>query len=236
MAKVSLQKLSGISEWLAINRIRILPEQRKYTDSLMSSYVQSRHPAVTPYAAYVDGNPVGFVLLVHAETATQWIIARLLIDKDHQRKGYAYDICDQLIDIVHDKPDSEAMVATYHDDNDAARALFAKLNFVETGKEHQGKKVARLDFEFEAVEVEDDEDDEAELDEEEVLDDEDIDDEDEDFDEDDEDKEDEDKESQPITAQTPEKVYIKQNEDIEEYYLDTEDDEEDVEDEKADSK
>ena len=82
------------------------------------------------------------------------IIERLTIDRDRQRQGIGYAVADQLIDMVHGFDNSEMVIARYQPENEAARALFAKLNFVERDEMFRGRHVALLEFEFEEADEE----------------------------------------------------------------------------------
>lgn len=141
-------------EFLALSAVRVRPAQRRFTTNLIITYLQSRHPAVTSYSVQVAGELVGFVMLIHAENPAQWIIERLTIDRDHQRQGIGYAVADQLIDMVHGFDNSEMIIARYQPENEAARALFAKLNFVERDEMFRGRHIALLEFEFEETDEE----------------------------------------------------------------------------------
>lgn len=149
MPAIELVELSSMREFLALSAVRVQPAQRRFTKHLILTYLQSRHPAVTSYAVRVAGELVGFVMLIHAENPAQWIIERLTIDRDRQRQGIGYAVADQLIDMVHGFDNSEMVIARYQPENEAARALFAKLNFVEREEMFRGRHVALLEFEFE---------------------------------------------------------------------------------------
>lgn len=175
MATVELKELKTLQDWLELRHIRVKPEQRKYTSNLVISYLQARHPAVTGYRIHVGDNLIGYVLLIHADNPAQWIIERLTIDRDYQRQGYGYATTDQLIDMIYDFDNSEMVVVRYDPDNEAARELAKKLKFEEQEKLFRKRNIALLEFEFEEIEGEEDEevleddsddwDDEEELDE-----------------------------------------------------------------------
>ena len=93
-------------------------------------------------------------MLIHAENPTQWIIERLTIDREHQRQGYGYAVVDQLIDMIYGFENSEMVIARYKPENEAAQALFEKLNFVQREEMFRGRHIALLEFEFEEVEEE----------------------------------------------------------------------------------
>lgn len=157
MPKVVIKENKTWRDWLPLRQIQVQSNQRKFSKNIITSYLQSTHPAVTGYGLYVQENLIGYVFLIHAENPAQWIIDRLIIDKDYQRQGYGYDVVDQLIDMIYEFENSETVVARYNTDNDAARQLFAKLKFEEQEQLVRGRNIATLDFEFEESE-DDDED------------------------------------------------------------------------------
>ena len=158
MKGLELKEISSLREFMALNAVRVKPEQRRYTRHAFITFLQTRHPAVTTYGIHWNGQLVGFVMLIHAENPTQWIVDRLTIDRDHQGQGLGYAVADQLIDMVHDFENSEMVIARYKPDNDVARGLFNKLGFKEREEMFRGRHVSLLEFEFE----DDDEDDEDE--------------------------------------------------------------------------
>ena len=167
MANFTLTEIKSLSEFLDLRHIRVEREQRRYSKNLIMTFLQTRHPAVTSYRIDADGEAIGYVMLIHAENPTQWIIERLTIDRDYQRKGYGNAVVDHLIDMVHDFDNSEMVIARFAPDNDTARRLFERLNFEQQEKMFRGRHIAILEFEFEDNEddAEDDEDDDAEYDE-----------------------------------------------------------------------
>ncbi len=154
MANFKLTEIKSLSEFLNLRHIRIEREQRRFSKNLFITFLQTRHPAVTSYRIDAEGEAIGYVMLIHAENPTQWIIERLTIDRDHQRRGYGYAVVDYLIDMVHDFENSEMVIARYEPDNEPARRLFERLNFEQQEKMFRGRHIAILEFEFE-----DDEDD-----------------------------------------------------------------------------
>ncbi len=161
MAKFKLTEITSLGEFMALRHIRVPREQRRFSKNLFVSYLQTRHPAVTTYRIDAAGEAIGYVMLIHAETPTQWIIERLTIDRKYQRKGYGSAVADYLVDMVHDFENSEMVIARYKPENEPARRLFKRLNFEQQEKLFRGRHIAILEFEFEDIEdIEDDEDNE----------------------------------------------------------------------------
>ncbi len=161
MSDIELTEITGLREFMGLTAVRVKPEQRRFTRNAFITYLQTRHPAVTTYAIHRKGQPVGFVMLIHAENPTQWIIDRLTIDRGHQGQGVGHAVADQLIDMVHDFENSEMVIARYRPENDAARSLFNKLGFKEREEMFRGRHVSLLEFEFEDEEDEEAEDEDA---------------------------------------------------------------------------
>ncbi len=149
MKKIKLSEISGLREFLALNVIRVKPRQRRFTKNVVLSWMQSRHPAVSFYRVDWQGTLVGYVMLIHAQEPTQWIIERLTIDQEYQRQGFGYAVADHLIDMVHGFENSEMMIARYEPENIAARKLFDKLEFKVQDELFRDRHVAVLKFEFE---------------------------------------------------------------------------------------
>ena len=147
--KIELVEISSLRDFLDLRFIRVKPEQRRFMTSLVISWLQSRHPAVTSYGIDWQGKRIGYVMLIHAENPTQWIIERLTIDRDWQGQGHGYAVADMLIDMIYEFENSEMVIARYHPDNDTARRLFHRLKFEEQDKMFRGRHIAVLEFEFE---------------------------------------------------------------------------------------
>ena len=146
-----LTEIAGLREFWALSVIQVKPRQRRFTKNVLLSWMQSRHPAVSFYRVDLKGTLVGYVMLIHAQEPTQWIIERLTIDQAYQRQGLGYAVADYLIDMVHGFENSEMVIARYEPENVAARKLFAKLNFAQREEMFRDRHVAVLQFEFEEV-------------------------------------------------------------------------------------
>lgn len=142
-------------DFLRLRAIRVLPGQRRFSKHVLVTFLQTRHPAVTTYGISSAKRLIGYVMLIHAENPAQWIIERLTIDREFQRRGYGIAVADHLVDMIHDFDNSEMVIARYEPENEAARALFAKLNFREREEMFRGRHIATLEFEFEDDDEED---------------------------------------------------------------------------------
>lgn len=162
MSDIELTEITGLLDFWALRAIRVKPRQRRFTKNVLLSWMQSRHPAVSFYRVDKGEQLAGYVMLIHAQQPTQWIIERLTVDAEYQRQGLGYAVADHLIDMVHGFENSEMVIARYEPENVAARKLFDKLGFKTQDELFRDRHVAVLKFEFE--EVDDDDDDDEEFD------------------------------------------------------------------------
>lgn len=96
----------------AVSALRVRKRQKRFVDSVASSLKEAaRTPENNPWyrAVYLDDEPVGFVMLAwNAPTGRprprprpgQYLLWRLLIDKNHQRCGVGQDVLRQIINLV----------------------------------------------------------------------------------------------------------------------------------------
>ncbi|WP_244991439.1 GNAT family N-acetyltransferase [Clostridium senegalense] len=104
-----------------------------------------------PYAIYDNDIMVGFIMLSYNEKDenddknTYWV-CRLMIDKDHQSKGYGKKTMIKALELIRTFPygKASAVYLSYEPENVVARTLYASLGFVETGKIEDGEMVAKL--------------------------------------------------------------------------------------------
>lgn len=101
----------------------------------------------TPYAIYDDDAMVGFIMYtffhkqsvpiyVDVKHAPCYYIWRLMIDKNHQRKGYGRQAVEKIIAEIKTMPYGEAnsVFTSYEPNNIGSKTLFASLGFKETGE------------------------------------------------------------------------------------------------------
>jgi diamine N-acetyltransferase len=97
-------------------------------------------------AAYDGEDMVGFVMYgfdPEVNPRRYWIV-RLMVDMNHQRKGYGRAIMQQTIDILKQKSDCDAIYISFVPENQTARALYTSLGFEDTGTMEDGETVFKL--------------------------------------------------------------------------------------------
>lgn len=103
------------------------------------------HWDMHPFGIYDGETPVGFLMYGYnlQYPDFQAYIIRLMVDENHQGKGYGKFGMDKMLEIFRADEQIRSVGISYEPENDAARKLYASLGFVETGK--------MLDGEVEAV-------------------------------------------------------------------------------------
>lgn len=107
------------------------------------------HAEAWPRGIVVDGVLVGFLMLHDPSLATapgepEFSLWRLMIDREHQGKGYGAAAVHALIGHVRTRPGAEALYLSYVQGTDAAERFYRRLGFVPTGAIDDGEVVMRL--------------------------------------------------------------------------------------------
>ena len=133
------------------------PEQNGFcasnAASLQEAYSNAQQGFVdVPYAIYASNVMVGFIMYgfvnenddVYGEDC--YNLWRIMVDKNHQGKGYAKQAVIKVIEEIKSKPygESNYIYTSYKPINIASKSLFASLGFTETGQIDDGELVARL--------------------------------------------------------------------------------------------
>lgn len=102
-----------------------------------------------PFCVYnAEDRLVGFVMITVDDTTTQsyWLNG-LIIDKNEQGKGYGEETINSAIRYIRENySQSECVNLTVCVDNVAARKLYEKLGFCETGFVYEDEVVYRFTF------------------------------------------------------------------------------------------
>lgn len=134
-------------------------EQRQYVASNLSSvascYVLATnggHPF--PLIINADEQPVGFVMLVYGITgydepsfaADNYCILRLMIDKEHQNRGYGREAMAKIMAFIRSFPagPAECCWISYKQDNLAAKKLYESFGFQDNGDVFNGESITVL--------------------------------------------------------------------------------------------
>jgi diamine N-acetyltransferase len=136
-----------IENWLSIIRLKTSEEQTKYVASNSTSLAQAHfQPDCIPLGIYEDEEPVGFAMYTLDPTDKEYWIFRLMIDKDHQSKGYGRKAMELLLDRIKEDKNHHSIFISFEPENDWAKNLYTSLGFAPDGRIVEGEVVYRFDY------------------------------------------------------------------------------------------
>ncbi|MFK7696760.1 GNAT family N-acetyltransferase [Paenibacillus sp. HJGM_3] len=145
---ITLRKIT-LENRRAIFNLEVSEDQRRFVASNLSSvascYVLATnggHPF--PFAIYADEQPVGFVMITYRITGYElptiahdsYCILRLMIDKQHQNRGYGREAMNKILEFIRTSPAGPAHYCwiSYKADNAAAKKLYESFGFRDNGE------------------------------------------------------------------------------------------------------
>ena len=144
--------------------LEFFPEQKGFVAtnavSLAEAYDENKAHAengkgalAVPYAVYENGKMVGFAMYGYVSPEGEeytkdehfYYFWRLLIDKNHQRRGIGREVVRQVMEEIKTKPHGEASYCfvSYAPANIGSKTTFASYGFEEDGRIIDGEVVAR---------------------------------------------------------------------------------------------
>jgi diamine N-acetyltransferase len=130
--------------WRDIADLAPRDDQRDFVPALAARYLLLGMLEDTWHnlGAFEDGTAVAHVMhAVDPDDGSRWI-GGLVVDAAHQGRGVGRRVVELLLDRLRTEPGPVRM--SYHPDNEASRALFAGLGFVETGERVDDERVMEL--------------------------------------------------------------------------------------------
>jgi len=133
--------------------LSVTPQQAGFVASVRSSLQEAGEaPDARAWyrALYADDVPVGFVMLSdnirpgNPELLGPYYLWRLLIDKEHQRKGYGTRALDLCVAYVRTRPNAEALLTSVVQSPGSPLPFYLKYGFVSTGAIVDDELVLRL--------------------------------------------------------------------------------------------
>ena len=121
---------------------------QKYCAPNLYSLAQAKiYPDAIPLAIYNDDKPVGFIMYgIKSRDDNEYWIYRFMIDEKFQKNGFGRKALEMVIDIIkQDKTHSKIKIST-NPENMAARNLYAKLGFYDTGELHGDEVLMILEY------------------------------------------------------------------------------------------
>ena len=128
-------------------KLEVREDQKGFVSPNVFSIAQSKvEPTYHIQAVYDGEEMVGFCMYGWDEEEGCHSLARLMIDKNHQGKGYGRAATEEVIRRLKAEPGCSQVVLSVNPANASAQALYESLGFVKTGAVSHGEEVMRLKF------------------------------------------------------------------------------------------
>ena len=144
----------------AIRQLRVTDGQKYFVASNDTSIIEA-YTTITadghafPFVIYEGDTPIGFAMIgfdynddwgnTPQIAKGNYLLWRLMIDKDYQQKGYGKEAVGVVLDFIKSFPCGKAEYCwlSYEPENEVARKLYRSFGFVETG-EMDGEEIVAV--------------------------------------------------------------------------------------------
>lgn len=109
--------------------------------SIAECWLYRKNNDVFPYAVYSGNDVVGFLLLDLDEEEREYMIWRMMVDAQHQRKGYGRQIVEAVIEMGQNDEDYDTLIADYVEGNGQMKYLLESLGFERKGFDEENNEV-----------------------------------------------------------------------------------------------
>jgi diamine N-acetyltransferase len=141
---LSIQPVTA-ENWRALIKLKVREDQNHFVASNLYSIAESQFGfeepdgsrwEIYPFGIYEEEIPVGFLMYGYnfSHHDFQAFIARLMVDEQHQGKGYGKFGMERMLEIFRADERIKSVGISYEPENEVARKLYASLGFVETGE------------------------------------------------------------------------------------------------------
>ena len=137
----------------AVLDLRVTEAQSEYVASVQDSIAEAEvTPDARPWyrALYAGETPVGFVMLSdnippgNPELVGPYYLWRLLIDVDHQGRGYGTRALDLAVSYVRGRPDGRELFTSVVDEPGSPMSFYLKYGFQKTDRFADEERVIRF--------------------------------------------------------------------------------------------
>jgi diamine N-acetyltransferase len=123
------------------------PEQKQFVAPNAISVAEAHFaPLAWMRAIYADDTPVGFVLLLDDPAKPRYYLWRYMVGAEYQGLGFGLRALQLVVDYVRSRPGAKEMLLSYVPGDGCPRDFYARLGFVDTGKQHGGENEMRLEL------------------------------------------------------------------------------------------
>lgn len=158
---ISIQKVNIHNVWELL-ALEVDENQKSFVatniESIVEAYTTLAADGVAlPFGIYKDKTPVGFLMIGYGDQPEvenpaiahdSYCIWRLMIDRNHQGKGYGTQALRLALDYIRTLPCGPARTCflSYEPENTTAKKLYYRFGFRETGKMDGNEVVAALNL------------------------------------------------------------------------------------------
>jgi diamine N-acetyltransferase len=145
--KVTLKDIDR-ENFMRCVRLEVHEEQRGFVAPNVFSIAQSKvEPTLNVQAVYDGEEVVGFCMYGWDEGEGCHCLARLMVDRSRQGRGYGRAAAEAVVERLRAEPGCRQIMLSVNPSNTKAQALYESLGFVKTGEVVHGELVMRLRFE-----------------------------------------------------------------------------------------
>jgi diamine N-acetyltransferase len=146
MSRITLQEITA-KNWREVARLRVSPAQEKLVVSNLESLVEAAyglpgdlsHLKLFPFAVYAETTLVGFTLYNTQPARDRFFISRLMIDAQHQGRGYGTATIKLLLQLFRANPQAKEVATSFVVGNEAARKTYLACGFRKIGMESENE-------------------------------------------------------------------------------------------------
>jgi diamine N-acetyltransferase len=130
-----------------IMRLDVTDPQQVYVARNSVSIAQAHfEPRAWFRAIYAGEEPVGFVMAYEDPDKPEYFLWRLMIDHNHQGKGYGRAALEQVIERIKGLPNATRLITSYVPGEGSPGDFYHPMGFTDTGEEEDGELVTALEF------------------------------------------------------------------------------------------
>lgn len=145
--KITLKEIDRENFRRAV-KLEVNDDQKSFVAPNVFSIAQSKvEPAYNVRGVYDGEEMVGFVMYGWDEEESCHYLGRLMVDRNHQGKGYGRAAAEAVIERLRAEPGCRQSALSVNPENRNAQALYESLGFVKTGEVSLGEDIMRLKFE-----------------------------------------------------------------------------------------
>lgn len=154
MPSIELREITEANRDVVV-AIHAGPGQGRFVSSVADSLEEAvEHPEGSPWyrAVYLEGEPVGFVMLSWNVTPRPpdiigpWFLWKLIVDERHQGRGIGRAVVEHVVRLI--RAEGATQLLTSHVIGEGGPdGFYERLGFVPTGTlDPQGERILRLDL------------------------------------------------------------------------------------------